>query len=520
MGARRRSPSLGLIVVSALAIIAIGATAFSVGYVQRAPRDDSAVRLTFTPPEGVTLADAASGGQVSISPNGQRLVFVATAADGTRSLWTRSIDSLAAEALPGTEGASNPFWSPDSDFVGFFAQGRLKKTAAVGGPVQTLCDAVLPRGGTWNQAGVILFSANAGRQFYRVAAAGGEAAPLTLDQPNDEGHGPDFLPDGRQFVYYGRRQKPGIYLASLESKETKLLASGYAAVEYVAPGYLLLLAGGPKSETSGTLMAQRFDTGRLQLVGDPIPIAEQVAMLPLFAHGAFSASESGRLVYGAAREQITQLVWFDRLGNRLQTLTPPGKYHQRLDLSPDEKTVAVEIIDSQLESPDIWLMDIRRGVTSRFTFDPEAERFPLWSPDGDRIVFSSPRAGKPPTLFHKVSNGTDKEQMLFGSELQIQPTDWSPDGRFIAYQSLDPKTQWDLWTVPASPNLTSQDRKPVPFLQTPFNENHGHFSPDGRWMAYTSDESGRAGSVRSRVPGRRDTMADLNARWRRGPLAT
>ena len=193
---------------------------------------------------------------MTISPDGRRLAFVATDPNGKEGLWVRPLDSLAAEALPGTDGASYPFWSPDSQFVGFFAQRKLKKVEAIGGPVQTLCDAVLPRGGTWNRAGVIVFSANAGQQLFRVSSAGGQATPLALDQPNRENYWPDFLPDGRHFVYLGRRQKPGIYLASLESRDTKLLATGYMAVDYAAPGYLLLLAGGPQcgggSDPGGT----------------------------------------------------------------------------------------------------------------------------------------------------------------------------------------------------------------------------------------------------------------------------
>lgn len=214
-------------------------------------------------------------------------------------------------------------------------------------------------------------------------------------------------------------------------------------------------------------------------------------MLPFFATGAFSASESGRLVFGTSYEETTQLVWFDRQGNRLQALNPPSKHYQRLDLSPDGTAVAIEIVDPQLDTSDIWLMDTRRGVTSRFTFTPQAERFPLWSPDGSRVLFSSPRAGKPPGLFHKASIGTSDEVLLVDPDFNIQPNGWSPDGRLIVYSKLSPDTQRDLWTVPADSGLATEDRKAMPYLQTPFNEIGGQFSPDGRWMAYASDESGR-----------------------------
>jgi serine/threonine protein kinase/Tol biopolymer transport system component len=507
-------------VAAAAAAIAIGVAAFAAGYLQRGASDESPIRLAFTPPVGVTLADAASGAQVSISPDGRLLAFVAETEDGTRRLWVRRIDSPNAQLLPGTEGVVQPFWSPDSAFIGFFAQDRLKRTPATGGPVQTLADAVLPRGAAWSQSGVVLFSANAGRQLYRVPAVGGVVEPVVIDQPNDESHSPDFLPDGRRFVYFARRQKPGIYIGSLDSKETTFLTGGYGGVAYAAPGYLLLIAGGPKSETSGTLVAQRFDSDGLRLVGDPVTIAEQVAVLPTYARGAFSVSDNGRVVFGSARDQIAQLMWLDRQGNRVGTLAPPSTIHHRLDLSPDGRTVAVEKIDPETDNPDIWLMDTTRGVTSRFTFDPGPERFPIWSRDGDRILFSSPRGGRPPTLYVKLSSGARDEELLFGSDVNLQPNDWHPDGRLVVYQRLDPKTQWDLWTVPADPSQADRDRAPMPYLRTPFNERQSRFSPNGKWLAYVSDESGRSevyvrafpdGATRYQV----STMGGVEPRWRR-----
>ena len=478
-----------MIGAAALSVLAIAASFLTVQSLRRAPLEESAVRFTFSLSDGLALADVESGGQVAISPDGQRLAFVASGPDGKELLWMRPFDSLAAQPLSGTDGASHPFWSPDSRSVGFFAQRKLKKVDAAGGPVQTLCDAVLPRGGAWNRAGVIVFSA--GRQLHRVSSAGGEAKPLILDQQNRESYWPAFLPDGRHFVYFARRQKSGIYAASLESRDTTLIASGYVAVAYAAPGYLLLLAGGPQSETAGTLMAQRFDSDRLQLSGEPVPIAEQVAIRPILgAQGVFSASENGRLVFGTSAQQTTQLSWFDRGGRRLATLAEPGGY-QRLALSPDEKTIAVEILDPHVQAPDIWLMEMTRGVTSRFTFDPAAERMPLWSPDGRHVAFSSPREGHPPSIFEKAPRGSGLEELVVRSDVVIQPTDWSRDGRFIVYARQDAKTQWDLWVVPAIREPGGGERKPVSYLQTKFNEHSGQLSPDGRWMAYSSDESGR-----------------------------
>lgn len=401
-------------------------------------------------------------------------------------LWIRPLDSLAAAPLAGTEGATYPFWSPDGQFVAFFAQRKLKKIAVGGGTVQVLADAVLPRGGSWNREDVILFAVNAGEHLYRVPAKGGEVTRVTLEQPNRESHWPAFLPDGRHFIYHGRRQKPGLYLGSLDSPETQLLTTGYISAEYAA-GHLLLVTGGTQSETSGTLLAQPFDTATFRLAGEAVPLAESVAIRPQFTRGVFSVSGTGTVLYGTSRHQITQLVWLDRDGRQVGRVTEPGRY-ERAALSPDDNTVAVEVIDPQLETPDIWMVETSRGVMSRFTSASSAERMPTWSPDGTRLVFSSPRDGNPPGLFEKMANGGD-EKPFFGSDLIVQPTDWSRDGRVIVYARRDSRTQWDVWTVPA--DSEGRDRKPAIYRQTPFNEHHAHLSPDGRWMAYASDESGR-----------------------------
>jgi len=478
-----------VIAATAAVLVISGALVIGLDYYRSATADARTVRLPFSVPHPLILADAGTGGQFSISPDGGRISFVAAAADGIERLWIRPLDSLAAEPLAETEGAGYPFWSPDGKFVAFFAQRKLKTIAAAGGPVQILGDAVLPRGGTWNRAGLILFSANAGDRLYRVASTGGPVTRVALDHPNRESHWPDFLPDGRHFVFLGRRQKTGIYLGSIDSPETRLVATGYLSADYAAPGYLLLLTGGNQSETSGTLVAQRFDTGSFRLDGDAVPLAEAVAIRPQFSRGVFSASENGTVLYGTSRHQVTQLVWLDRDGRHAGTVTTPGRY-ERAALSPDEQTVAVEVTDPHLETPDLWLVETARGVTSRFTSQPTAERMPVWSPDGTRLVFSSPRDGNPPSLFEKMANGVD-EKPFYRSDLLLQPTDWSRDGRFIVYGRRDSNTQWDVWVVPTAPDPHGGDRKPATYLQTPFSEHHGHLSPDGKWMAYASDESGR-----------------------------
>jgi Tol biopolymer transport system component len=463
-----------------------GALVAGIANFRSTPLPAGAVRVPFSVPPPLILAEAATGGDFSISPDGRSLAFVSIAPDGTRQLWIRPLDALTATALAETEGASYPFWSPDSQFVAFFAQRQLKKIAARGGPVQVLADALLPRGGTWNGNGVILFAVNGGEELYRVPSAGGPMTRVNLDQPNRESHRPDFLPDGRHFVYYGRRPQPGIYVGSLDSPETRLIATGYMAAEYAA-GHLLLLTGGTQSETSGTLMAHAFDTIGLRLVGEAAALAESVAIRPQFARGVFSTSDTGTVLYGTTRHQITQLVWLDRSGRKVGSVTKPGRY-ERAALSPDEGTVAVEVIDPQVETQDIWMVDAARGMMTRFTSGSSAERMPVWSPDGSRLLFSSPRDGQPPRLFEKMVNGLS-EKLVFGSDLILQPTDWSLDGRFIVYGRRDSITQWDVWVVPG--DAAGEQGTPIIYLQTPFNEHQAHLSNDGRWMAYASDQSGR-----------------------------
>jgi Tol biopolymer transport system component len=509
---RRRRRTL---MASATAVVLAAALVAGLANLRPAPSEIGTVRVPFSVPHPLILADAATGGHFSISPDGRRLAFIALRSDGTRQLWIRPLDALTAAPLAETEGAAHPFWSPDGQFVAFFAQRKLKTIPAGGGPIKILADAVLPRGGTWNAEGEILFAASAGEQLYRVPSAGGPVTPVTLSQPNRESHWPDFLPDGRHFLFHGRRQQAGIYLGSLDSPDTQLLATGYIAAEYAPPGYLLLLTGGTQSETSGTLVAQRFDPTSRRLTGATVPLAESVATWPQLVRGVFSSSDTGIVLYGTSRHQVTQLVWLDRDGRQVGTVTTPGRY-ERAALSPDEKTVAVEVIDPHLETPDIWIVETSRGVISRFTSESGAERMPIWSPDGTRILFSSPRDGNPPRLFEKLASG-GVERPFFGSDLILQPTDWSRDGRVIVYARRDSKMQWDVWTVAA--NSEGATRKPAVYLQTPFNEHHAHLSADGRWMAYASDESGRWEVYLAAFPpkgGRRQisTGGGSEPRWR------
>jgi serine/threonine protein kinase/Tol biopolymer transport system component len=457
--------------LAAMAIIAALSTA--VLYFRRAPAETPATtRFFIYPPEKTTFR-----GSFAISPDGRRVVF-RVSSEGKALLWVRALDSLTAQSLAGTEEANFPFWSPDSRFVGFVSGGKLKKIEVTGGPAQTLCEAS-DYGGAWNRDGVIVFSLKLA--LYRVSAAGGSPMPVTtLDASRKEvfqSH-PRFLPDGRHFLYLassGQQENTGIYVGSLDSKETKRLLGTDTYAAYSPPGYLLFLR-------ERTLMAQGFDASKLELTGEPFPVAEQVDRLTGANFGLFSVSETGVLAYRSGSAAKMQLAWFDRGGKQLGTVGPPGIYSNPW-LSPDEKRVAINRDDPQVSTADIWLIELARGTPTRFTFN-SVNIAPIWSPDGGRIVFSTNRDGTM-NLYQRAASGAGNDEALLKSDDVKLPNDWSADGSFILYQEQNPKTNYDLWVLPLS-----GEQKPFPFLQTEFYEAQGRFSPDGKWIAYTSNESG------------------------------
>ncbi|MCM3872355.1 MAG: protein kinase, partial [Pyrinomonadaceae bacterium] len=437
----------------------------------------TAARFLIYPPDKTSF-----GGPFAVSPDGLRIVLRGTS-EGKSLLWVRDIDSLAAKPLEGTDDAIYPFWSPDSRFIGFFSAGKLKKIEVPGGPALTLCDAPDGRGGTWNSGGVIVFAPSALSSLYQVSAAGGVPVPVTkIDSSSKEQahHFPHFLPDGRHFLYAGRsglNENSWILVGSLDSTETKRLMNFTANAVYVAPGYLLTMR-------QLTLVAQSFDPDKLELTGEPFPVAEGVDAIPGLRFGLFSISQTGVLVYRSGSGGNVDLAWFDRAGKRLGTLGPPGAYNNP-SLSPDEKRLALSLIDPPGGlNADIWLIDLASGARTRLTFDPGAESSPTWKPDGSAIVFHTSRDG-PLNLYQKAASGAGNEEPLLRSDISKNPTDWSTDGKFILYQEQNPKTGSDLWVLPLS-----GDQKPFPFLQTNSAEVQGQFSPNGKWIAYTSNESG------------------------------
>ena len=459
--------------IAATAIAVLVAAVVSFLHFREPPPRQQTLRYQIPAPEKETIQDFA------LSPDGQRLAF--TTGAGPQRLWVRSLDSLSAQPLPGTEVPSRPFWSPDSRAIAFFAGGKLKRVDLLGGPPQTLCDAPgsLPvwGSGAWSSAGVILFTRAPGT-IYQVSAASGEArAVTTLDTSRQEIRhtGLQFLPDGRHFLYTAVSSTPensALYAASLDSKETRRLANTSLNTAYTqdasGQGYLLFLR-------AATLLAQRFNAARLDFEGEPFLVADAVAALrdidntPVRAR--FSASDGGILSYmrgGAAAAK--ELVWFNRSGQHLSTVGELADYSNPA-LSPDEKRLV--IARSQAVSRDVWIFELDRGLSTRFTFDSGDESNPIWSPDGRRIAFTSNRKG-PRDIYVKDADGTGEDQVLFQSDEQKATQDWSGDGRYILFSGV---------ALPLE-----GERKPVALVK---GGDTTRVSPDGRWLAYRSTESGR-----------------------------
>jgi eukaryotic-like serine/threonine-protein kinase len=473
------------IVAGLLAVALIATIPFVISSLRQAPTRVNVIRAAIPAPENTNFLPR---NQFAVSPDGLRLVFVARGTEGKQLLWVRTLGAITAQPLAGTDDATYPFWSPDSRLVGFFAQGKLKKIDVSGGPPQTLADAPNGRGGTWNRDGVIVFAPDGFRPLYRVSASGGAVTAVTkLDDSKLQAthRWPWFLPDGHHFLYRSantsstsQKEGNGIYLGSLDSLEQRLVLQTDSSMAF-ASGYMLFVR-------DSTLMAQPFDEKTFKVTGDAQPITEHVQFDFSLARAVFSVSENGVLLSqsGTAVED-RQLGWFDRSGKPEGSVGEPALYAQPR-LSPDEHRVAMGIFDLRAGSPDVWVYEFTRKVPTRFTFDSDFDAYPIWSPDGSRIVWNSNRKGHY-DLYQKASSGAGSDEVLFESEENKTPTSWSTDGRFIAYTDTNPKgnTQYDIWILPMF-----GDRKPFPFLQTRFNELDAQFSPDGRWIAYVSDESG------------------------------
>jgi eukaryotic-like serine/threonine-protein kinase len=425
-------------------------------------------------------------GPVVVSHDGRKLAFVATNSEGQDVVWVQPLDGLKAQALTGTEEASNAFWAPDDRSIGFFAGGKLKTVEAAGGPVVAICDAAGSRGGAWSQNGVILFGLTWG-PLYRVPSSGGTPTEVTkLDSSRVElsHRWPYFLPDGHHFFYSaanfsgGSAESASVYLADLDSKESKLLFHARSNAVY-SPGHILFVR-------DRTLMAQPFDEKRMEIRGQPFPIAEQVQYDELVWKGVFSSSLNGVLAYqGGNTGAISRLVMFDRTGKEVRTVGPLGDFETQR-ISPDGQRLAVAVLDSSIRNYKVWIYDLFQEKQTRLTFGPGRTSFPVWSPDGSTILFASNRTGAY-QLVAERSDGTGGEVSILETDTSKYPTSWSADGRFIAYNTTRPgQSATELWILPRF-----GERKPYAFLQGGFAVGQGQFSPDGRWLAYSSAESGK-----------------------------
>jgi eukaryotic-like serine/threonine-protein kinase len=464
--------------VAATLAVVLGALTFI--HFREQPPAAELMRFQIPPPEKVTV-----GNQLSLSPDGHRLAFIARGAEGVVQIWVRSLDTLDARPVSGTEGADGPFWSPDSRFIGFAVSGKLKKVEVSGGPAQSVCDLPGPfLGGAWAPDGTIVFGG--GFPMMRVPETGGMPVPiLALDPARKElfQGNPSFLPDGRHFVYgRGSLEAGGIYLGSLDAtpkqQDSKPLVTSQApTTEYARGpdpdfGYVLF-------EQEGSLMALPFNARRLEPAGAAVPIAQSIASTNIGGR-SYSASATGVLAVHTGRPGGTdrQLLWFDRAGKQLSQIGPPGPYND-IQLSPDGKLLVVD------QGRHLWVADLARGVFSRLTpGDAQDYSGAAVSPDG-RVAFTYSPGGALGDIYVKLASGASAPELQVKSATIKHPNNWSLDGRFFIYDDHTAQQQ-DLWVVPMS-----GDRKPIPFLVTPADETFGQFSPDTKWIAYSSDESGR-----------------------------
>jgi eukaryotic-like serine/threonine-protein kinase len=458
-------------------------------YLRRSSSGTPVVRFGVSPPAGwtITIDGRFTGGSgtgpnpVAVSPDGRRLALVANSPTGRSRLWLRSLDTLVAQELPDTDGATSPFWSPNSQSVAFFADGKLKRINLSGGPPLTLCNLPAFNGATWNRTGTILLAVGTNGTIQRLSDAGGTPSVIWPDHTDPLVRRPSFLPDGQHFLYF---ETGGVYAGSVDSAERKLIIKDPDAnTALYSDGYLLFLRG-------TTLTAQRFDPRRLEFSGEPVPIAEHVQTSlgtgPRAAY--FSVSDNGVLAYQPATEipEISHLAWVDRTGKTLAELSDPAAYSD-LELSPDGTRLAVSVRDPALKTSDIWIVEAVRGVRTRVTSHPANEWVPIWSPDGSRIVFESNR-NEAGGLYVTAANGLGAEEVLLQGAL-TRSFSWSRDGRYVLYQLSSGRggrgSASDLWVLPLA-----GERKAFPFLQSPFGKQNARVSPDGRWVAYASDETG------------------------------
>jgi serine/threonine protein kinase len=465
-----RQTKLFHLALGVVGILALIATILGVALYQsrsRTPQESSSAiqRLSVVLPQNTVLNSSA------ISPDGQRLAYVINGTTGFSKLWLRSMDSPEAEEITGTEDATLPFWSPDSKSIGFFTEQKLKTVTIGGGPPKTLFEGVeLAKGGTWNQYGDIVFAAS-GEGLYRISAQGGETTLVTMhDRSREEVRHmfPQFLPDGRHFLYFVRsfqKDSRTVYMGSLDSTERKLVLSEQTPVRFIHPGYLFFVR-------NNKLMVEKWDNKQFRLAGNPVLIADNSSNDTSGPN--FSVSENV-LVYGSNDRWSSQPIWFDRSGKQMNSFGDLGEY-RFYDLSGDNKSLLTFF------NGLMWMVDLSTHKPTRFAMTNEFEA--VFSPDGSQVAYAE--SGD---LYRRRASGTGKAELLYSSAGGIKDVAWSADGMFLTFttMTLGPKTLFDLWALPLN-----GDRQAFGFLQTDAREESAALSPDGKWVAYQSYDSGRS----------------------------
>jgi len=438
------------------------------------------MRSSLVIPSGTTLdTDNAS---ISLSPDGTTLVYAGNERGGAGGLFVRPLDSLTAQPLAGTAGATYPFWSPDGRQIGFFADRKLKRIPSTGGAVQTVCDAEDGRGASWGADGTIVFSPRPRAGLSAVPASGGTPTTLTTPEEGVFTHrNPHFLPDGKRLLFFSGSNTGdahnGIYSVDLASRKIERVLAVDSEGIPLDSGHLIVVR-------NGNLMAQKLDTASLTLSGEAVPIAENVQFNTFRYTGTYTISSKGLLVFQTGAIQgDNQLTWYDAMGNKLSTVGEPASFWLAMAISPDGRRASAAIRHPDGGS-DVWMYDLNRGIGTRFTMGENNALVPLWSPDGRQLAYIN-GAG---SLYARAVDGSAPERKIFEEDSSLIPTDWSPDGSLILYSTQQSaKTGTDLRVV-----TVTGEAKSTPFLEGTANEEWGVFSPDGRWVAYLSDESGRS----------------------------
>jgi serine/threonine protein kinase/Tol biopolymer transport system component len=474
------------------AVLALAAIASTIGYVQRAPKPSQPVRLTADLGADAALSGTGFGANEILSHDGTRLVFAAVGADKTQRLYIRSLDQMQATALTGAENSRNPFFSPDGQWIAFFSGGKLKKVSVQGGAVVTLCDAANDRGGSWGDDGSIVFAAGNREALSKVSSAGGKPEPFTtLNQQTGEvtHRWPQVLPGSKDVIFTdhasgGQFDDADIAVYSVVSGKVKSLLHGGSYARYLPGGHLVYIH-------NGTLFAVPFDSKRLEVTGQSAPVVEGVASVPQTGGAQFSFSDTGTFVYvaGSAVSSDVSIYWMDAAGKFTPLHETPGDYDNPA-ISPDGKRLALDI--SKGNRTDIWVYEWERDTLTRLTFKGDSNSYPVWTPDGQRIVYASGEKGAVPNLWWiRADGGGDAQRLTESKNAQI-PWSWSPDGKSLALYQNNPGTSWDIMTMPfeGSEKTGWKAGDPKPFVNTPASEVTPAFSPDGRWIAFASSESG------------------------------